>query len=113
MIYKIGAFEILGFKHIIKTTESSIPLHDNEMVLKLLNKQDLFPYLKTHKFLYIGLVHIAFRPLTLEGLSESFLAALRDGRNLSGTCAELKSILKPCLEGQESSLFNAPQPKLG
>ena len=30
-----------------------------------------------------GLVQIAFKPLTLEGLPESFVAALRDARNLN------------------------------
>ena len=82
MIYKIDTFEKLGFKHIVKTTESSVPLHEDEMMIRLLNKQDLLPYLKTRKFLHVGLVQIAFRPLTLEGLPKSFLAALRDGGNL-------------------------------
>ncbi|KAL8488701.1 hypothetical protein ACS0TY_024840 [Phlomoides rotata] len=39
--------------------------------------------MSTHKFLHVGLVQIVFRPLTLEGLPESFLTALRDGRNLN------------------------------
>ena len=33
--------------------------------------------------MHIGLVQIAFRPLTLKGLPETFLAALRDARNLN------------------------------
>lgn len=53
------------------------------MIIRLLNKSDIFPFIKTHKFLHIRLVQIAFRPLTLEGLPESFLAALRDGRNIN------------------------------
>ncbi|KAG5632675.1 hypothetical protein H5410_004392 [Solanum commersonii] len=31
--------------------------------------------------MYIGLVQVAFKPLTLRGLPENFIAALRDGRN--------------------------------
>ncbi|KAG5632672.1 hypothetical protein H5410_004389 [Solanum commersonii] len=31
--------------------------------------------------MHIGLVQVAFKPLTLRGLPESFIAALRDGRN--------------------------------
>ncbi|KAH0633379.1 hypothetical protein KY284_036165 [Solanum tuberosum] len=31
--------------------------------------------------MHIGLVQVAFKPLTLGGLPESFIAALRDGRN--------------------------------
>ena len=45
LIYKIGTFEKLGFKHIVKTAESSVPLHEDEMMIRFLNKQDLFPYL--------------------------------------------------------------------
>ncbi|KAL8493010.1 hypothetical protein ACS0TY_024281 [Phlomoides rotata] len=53
------------------------------MVIKLLSKNDILPFKRTHRFLHIGCVQIAFRPLTLECLPESFLAALRDGRNLN------------------------------
>ncbi|KAL8530787.1 hypothetical protein ACS0TY_007722 [Phlomoides rotata] len=81
-VYQLGTFEKLGFKQVVKTNESSIPLNNQEMIIRLLNK-DLMPYLSTHNFLHIGLLKIAFRPLTLEGLPESFLAALRDGRNLN------------------------------
>ncbi|KAG5630153.1 hypothetical protein H5410_001870 [Solanum commersonii] len=38
---------------------------------------------QNYKFLHIGMVQIAFKPLTLEGLPETFLAALRDARNLN------------------------------
>ena len=31
--------------------------------------------------MHIGLVQVAFKSLTLRGLLESFIAALRDGRN--------------------------------
>lgn len=33
--------------------------------------------------MHIGLVQIAFKPLTLKGLPETFLATLRDARNLN------------------------------
>ncbi|KAL8503307.1 hypothetical protein ACS0TY_022155 [Phlomoides rotata] len=58
------------------------------------------PYLSTHKFLNICLVQISFRPLTLEGLPERFLATLRDGRNLNWK-QSLTGIIK-------SSLANGP-----
>ncbi|KAK9677506.1 hypothetical protein RND81_11G147800 [Saponaria officinalis] len=82
-IYQLGTFERLGLKQVVKTTEESISLNNTEMVLQLLNNYDLKPYRKDdHKFIHIGLVQVAFKPLTMEGLPESFVAALRDARNL-------------------------------
>ncbi|KAG5624667.1 hypothetical protein H5410_009885 [Solanum commersonii] len=34
-----------------------------------------------YRFMHIGLVQVAFKPLTLRGLPERFIAALHDGRN--------------------------------
>lgn len=82
IIYQLGTFEKLGFKQVVKTTEESISLNNEEMVIKLLSEKDIAPYMKDYKFLHIGLIQVAFKPLTLEGLPESFIAALRDGRNL-------------------------------
>lgn len=82
-IYQLGTFEKLGLKQLVKTTEESISLHNDEMIIRLFSEKDILPYRNTHKFLHIGLVQIAFKPLTLEGLPESFIAALRDGRNLN------------------------------
>jgi hypothetical protein len=82
VIYQLGTFEKLGLKQVVKTTEQSISLDNEEMIIKLLSEKDLQPYRQTHKFIHIGLIQIAFKPLTLEGLPESFIAALRDGRNL-------------------------------
>ncbi|KAG5579890.1 hypothetical protein H5410_050517 [Solanum commersonii] len=48
-----------------------------------LNKRDIDIYKNQYKFLHIGMVQIAFKPLTLKGLPETFLAALRDARNLN------------------------------
>ncbi|KAG5629076.1 hypothetical protein H5410_000793 [Solanum commersonii] len=47
------------------------------------DKRDVELYKFQYKFLHIGMVQIAFKPLTLKGLPETFLAALRDARNLN------------------------------
>ncbi|KAG5590104.1 hypothetical protein H5410_040618 [Solanum commersonii] len=39
--------------------------------------------LKGKEFLHIGMVQITFKPMTLKGLLETFLTALRDARNLN------------------------------
>ncbi|KAG5629015.1 hypothetical protein H5410_000732 [Solanum commersonii] len=44
--------------------------------------RDIEFYKSQYKFLHIGMVQIAFKPLTLKGLPETFLAALRDARNI-------------------------------
>ena len=85
-IYRLGTFERIGLKQVVKTTEESISLDKDEMIIKLLNEGDINHYRSDksdYKFIHIGLVQIAFKPLTLEGLPESFLAALRDARNLN------------------------------
>ncbi|KAG5591044.1 hypothetical protein H5410_041558 [Solanum commersonii] len=38
-------------------------------------------YRDIYRFMHIGLVQVAFKPLTLRGLPKSFIAALRDDRN--------------------------------
>ncbi|KAG5589840.1 hypothetical protein H5410_040354 [Solanum commersonii] len=55
----MGTFEKLDLKQVVKTTEETITIDR----------------------IFIGLVQVAFKPLTLRGLPESFIAALRDGRN--------------------------------
>ena len=82
VIYQLGTFEKLSLKQVVKTTEESVSLDNDELVIKLLNEKDINIYRDLYKFLHIGLVQGAFKPLTLEGLPESFIAALRDGRNL-------------------------------
>ena len=67
----------------IKTTEQSLALNSSEQTIRLLNKRDIELYKSQYKFLHIGMVQIAFKPLTLKGLPETFLAALRDARNLN------------------------------
>ncbi|KAG5579668.1 hypothetical protein H5410_050295 [Solanum commersonii] len=70
-------------KQLIKTTEQSLALNSSEQTIRLLNKRDVDLYKSQYKFLHIGMVQIAFKPLTLKGLPETFLAALRDARNLN------------------------------
>lgn len=81
VLYEIGTFEELGLVQSVKTTEETITLDNNEMILKLLTEKDIQKYHLNYNYLHIGLIQIAFKPLTLQGLPESFLAVLRDGRN--------------------------------
>ncbi|WMV30560.1 hypothetical protein MTR67_023945 [Solanum verrucosum] len=82
-IYDYGWFDKISNKQLIKTTEQSLALNSSEQTIRLLNKCDIELYKSQYKFLHIGMVQIAFKPLTLKGLPETFLAALRDARNLN------------------------------
>ncbi|KAG5581146.1 hypothetical protein H5410_051773 [Solanum commersonii] len=63
--------------------KQSLALNSSEQTIRLLNKRDIEFYKSQYKFLHIGMVQIAFKLLTLKGLPETFLAALRDARNLN------------------------------
>ncbi|KAJ0433288.1 putative viral movement protein [Helianthus annuus] len=84
VIYQIGSFDsFLKTKQVVKTTEESVSISNEEMIIKLLNLSDLVRYKQDYNFIHIGLVQVAFKPLTLQGLPESFIAVLRDARNLN------------------------------
>jgi len=82
-IYDYGWFDKLSSKQLVKTTEQSLALNLSEQTIRLLNKHDVDIYKNQYNYLHIGMVQIAFKPLTLKGLPETFLAALRDARNLN------------------------------
>ena len=82
-IYQFGTFENIGLKNVVKTVEKSVPMEDDEICMKLLCKNEIDKYVLNYKFMHIGLIQIALKPLTLNGLPESFIAVLRDARNLN------------------------------
>ncbi|KAG5610977.1 hypothetical protein H5410_022258 [Solanum commersonii] len=82
-IYDYGWFDKISNKQLIKTTEQSLALNSSEQTIRLLNKRDVELYKSQYKILHIGMVQITFKPLTLKRLPETFLAALRDARNLN------------------------------
>ncbi|WMV08700.1 hypothetical protein MTR67_002085, partial [Solanum verrucosum] len=108
-IYDYGWFDKISNKQLIKTTEQSLALNSSEQTIRLLNKRDIELYKSQYKFLHIGMVQIAFKPLTLKGLPETFLAALRDARNLNFRQSLMSSIESTVAYGP--GYFNA-QPNL-
>ncbi|KAG5590683.1 hypothetical protein H5410_041197 [Solanum commersonii] len=77
----MGTFVKLGLKQVVKTTEEMIIIDSDYQNFRLLSENDLAPYRDIYRFMHIDLVQVEFNPLTLRGLPESFIAALRDGRN--------------------------------
>ncbi|KAG5570703.1 hypothetical protein H5410_060469 [Solanum commersonii] len=82
-IYDYGWFDKLSSKQLIKTTEKFLALNSSEQTIRLFNERDINLYKNQYNYLHIGMVQIAFKPLTLKGLPETFLVALRDARNLN------------------------------
>ena len=80
-IYKTGMFNFISQDN-IKTAEQDISLDNHEQTLKLLSLKDVDRYLQKYKYLHIGCIQVAFKPLTLHGLNASILAYLRDARCL-------------------------------
>ncbi|KAG5577452.1 hypothetical protein H5410_057586 [Solanum commersonii] len=86
LIYDLGPPPVvIPIARILKHSTKEVDIPQN---LDLLNKWtipvvNIKPFMIMYKFLHIGMVQIAFKPLTLKGLPETFLAALRDARNLN------------------------------
>ncbi|XP_068636033.1 uncharacterized protein [Aristolochia californica] len=86
----------------IKTMEQTINLENQDSTLKLLELTDLNKYLTDteKKYMHIGRIQIAFKPLTLLGMNTCLQAILRDDRCLDW---------KPSLMGiVETSLSRGP-----
>uniref|UniRef100_A0A3Q7IGU7 Uncharacterized protein n=1 Tax=Solanum lycopersicum TaxID=4081 RepID=A0A3Q7IGU7_SOLLC len=92
LIYDYGWFDKLSTKQVVKTTEQSLALNSDEQIVQLLNKRDIDIYKSRYNWMHIGMVQIAFKPLTLKGLLETFLAALGDARNLDFSQSLMGSI---------------------
>ncbi|MDD0148587.1 hypothetical protein PSY31_23140, partial [Shigella flexneri] len=54
VIYQLGTFEKLGLKQVVKTTEESISLNNQETIIRLLDHFDIDSYKSVYKFLHIG-----------------------------------------------------------
>ncbi|QHO46008.1 Movement protein [Arachis hypogaea] len=68
--------------YIIKTTENNIPLGpDSGEEFHLLTKQSVREHARHYRYLHIGCVQVAVKPLIREGLNASILMCLRDIRH--------------------------------
>ena len=64
----------------VKTMEQTIQIANTTQTIKLLSKNDLIHHIKNYKFIHIGLIQIALKPLTLLGQNTCIMAQVRDGR---------------------------------
>ncbi|KAL4195174.1 hypothetical protein AMTRI_Chr05g72100 [Amborella trichopoda] len=80
-IYKKGTFD-LKVGYAIKTVEETLSVTSNQEDFQLLSKKILQVHQnKNYKYLHIGLIQVAVKPLTRLGLNNSILVCLRDTRH--------------------------------
>ncbi|KAL4195596.1 hypothetical protein AMTRI_Chr05g65450 [Amborella trichopoda] len=80
-IYKKGTFD-LKIGYAIKTVEETLSVTSNQKDFQLLSQKILQVHKnKNYKYLHIGLIQIAVKPLTRLGLNNSILVCLRDTRH--------------------------------
>src|SRR3954471_8944779 len=65
-IYSIGMLDFRS-RMAIKTMEQTVRMSKQSQTIKLLSRKDLQNFIN-YKFIHIGLVQIAFKPLTLLGM---------------------------------------------
>ncbi|KAM7489485.1 hypothetical protein LguiB_026969 [Lonicera macranthoides] len=98
-IYDTGIFKLFTSKS-VKTIKQTIPIGNSFESFQLLPEPEIARYRSKYKYLHIGLVQVALKPLIVEGLNTSFIIALRDCRHIKFADSLLGII--------ESSLCNGP-----
>jgi hypothetical protein len=101
-IYKKSTFSNITFlsNYTIKTVERTYSLKQSFETIQLLSRQEIDKNKDNFSFIHIGLVQVAVKPLTRQGLNTSVFLGLRDGRF---------KIYQDALLGMvESSLYNGP-----
>lgn len=97
-IYNFGMFDFKS-RMAVKTIEQNVRISKDSQDIYMLCKKDLESF-KEYKYIHVGLIQIAIRPLTLLGLNTSIMAYVRDGR-----CNDFKQSLAAVIE---SSLCHGP-----
>jgi hypothetical protein len=76
----------------VKTIEQNVRISKDSQDIFMLCKKDLESF-KEYKYMHVGLIQIAIKPLTLLGLNTSIMAYVRDGR-----CKNFKQSLAAVIE---------------
>ena len=81
-IYKKTTFSNISFlsNYTIKIVERTYSLKQSSETLQLLSHQEIDKNINKFSFIHFGLVQVAVKPLTRQGLNTSVLLCLRDGR---------------------------------
>jgi hypothetical protein len=101
-IYKKTTFSNLSFlsNYTIKTVERTYSLKQSFETIQLLSRKEIDKNIDNFSFIHFGLVQVAVKPLTRQGLNASVFLGLRDGR--------FKIYQDGLLGMIESSLYKGP-----
>jgi hypothetical protein len=101
-IYKKSTFSNLTFlsNFTIKTVERTYSLKQSCETIQLLSRKEIDKNIDNFSFIHFGLVQVAVKPLTRQGLNTSVFLGLRDGR--------FKIYQDGLLGMVESSLYKGP-----
>ncbi|KAA0041674.1 movement protein [Cucumis melo var. makuwa] len=83
-VYKINTFNF-SQQDVIVITEENVAMKNEFTAIKLLPEETLFKVKEKFKYLHIGCVQVALKPLFREGLDVPVYLALRDKRHLRFT----------------------------
>ena len=79
-IYKVGAFNFMR-AYSIKTHEEAISLQNGLQTIPMIKQNSIASHLKAdYRFMHIGLVLVAIKPLLKKGVNAPIFIALRDKR---------------------------------
>lgn len=81
-VYNKGSF-LFQSDYIIKTVEEVLPITGDMMEVPLMSNSLIETYKKKYGYIHYGLVQVAIKPLTREGLNNSVLTCIRDKRHNS------------------------------
>ena len=79
-IYKIGTFEFIK-AYSVKTHEEVISLQNGLQTIPMIKQESIESHLRAnYRFMHIGLVQVAIKPLLKKGINAPIYMALRDKR---------------------------------
>ena len=83
----------------IKTIEKTLSIRTAQEIIHLLSQEDLKEILTEFKYLHLGFVQVAVKPLTRKGLNTFILGCLKDCKNLNFADSLLGLIKASLAEG--------------
>ena len=97
-VYNQGSFKFKS-DYVIKTVEEVLPVTGDILEVPLISEKLINTYREKYGYLHLGMVQIAIKPLTREGLNNSVLTCIRDKRHRNFSDSLLGCIESTLSEG--------------
>ena len=79
-IYKTAWKDMFKTEYIIKTVDKGIDLRESHESIPLITKSLIAEHIKEYRYMHIGAIQVAIKPLHRLGLNTPMFVALRDNR---------------------------------